>query len=162
MKIFYKFEEFIIGFSMIMVLFILSLNIILRFFFSSGITWAEELIRYSIIYITFIGGGVCFRKGIHVGVDVLLESLNKTGRKTLQIIIHLLGILFMLFLIKYGTDLVLFTKGTGQLAAALQIKMFWAYLAIPLGAFLSLIHLIIRTVKLVRGYEEFEHQGGIS
>lgn len=150
METFKKVEEGFVGITMILVLALLTVNIILRFFFSAGITWAEESIRYAIIWITFIGGAICFRRGIHVGIDLLLEYLPERSKKTLQFIINILAIIFMILLIKYGIDLVLFSMATGQLAPALQIKMYWAYLAIPTGAFLSLIHLMIQTYGMIR------------
>lgn len=150
MKTFKKVEEGFIGVTMIAVVIMLTVNIILRFFFSAGITWAEEFIRYAIIWITFIGGAICFRRGIHVGIDLLMESLPEKGQKLLSLFINVLAIILMLLLIKYGIDLVLFSMNTGQLTPALQINMYWAYLAIPVGALLSLIHLLINTYGMIR------------
>lgn len=150
MKIFNKTTEGFIGIAMMTVTLLLFVNIILRFFFSAGITWAEELIRYAIIWITFIGSSVCFQRGIHVSIDLLIDFLPEKGKKLLNLIINVLAIIFMVFLIKFGFDLVSFSKGTGQLAPALRIEMFWVYLAIPVGAFLSLIHLIIQLYDNVR------------
>lgn len=160
METFKKIEEGFVGVTMILVLVLLTVNIILRFFFSAGISWSEEFIRYAIIYITFIGGAICFRRGVHVGIDVFMEYLSKRGQKVLQIILNVLAIIFMVLLIKYGTDLVLFSKGTGQLAPALQIKMYWAYLAIPIGSLLSLIHLMIQTYGMVKKFSNDEQLEG--
>lgn len=152
MKIFNKTEEAFVGITIMTVTFFLFINIILRFFFSAGISWTEEFIRYAIIWITFIGASICFRRGIHVGIDVLIDYLPGKSKKTLSMIINLLAIVFMIFLIKYGFDLVLFSKGTGQLSPALQVPMFWVYLAIPIGALLSLIHLFIQTFEMIRNF----------
>lgn len=150
MKYIEKTEEVLIGSAMIAVIVLLTVNITLRFFFSAGITWAEEFIRYSIIYITFIGSSVCFHKGIHVGVDILMDSLNEKGKRILSLIINFLSIVFMVLLIKYGMDLVMFSRDTGQLAPAMGIKIYWFYLAIPLGALLSLIKIIFHSAQLLR------------
>lgn len=67
----------------------------------------------------------------------------------------------MAFLIKYGIDLVHFSKSTGQLAPALQIEMSWIYLAIPVGASLSFIQIIIQIVLLFKnGGQKSAQQGG--
>lgn len=161
MRILNKTTEGIIGIALMIVTFLLFINIILRFFFSSGITWAEEFIRYGIIWITFIGSSVCFQRGTHVAVDLLLDFVPAKGKKVLSFIIHVLAIIFMIFIIKYGIDLVNFSKSTGQLAAALQIEMYWVYMAIPFGAALSLIQIIFQLIMLFKkdGHESAS-QGG--
>lgn len=132
---------------------LLFVNIVLRFFFDANTSWAEEFIRYAMIWITFIGASICFRKGIHVGVDLLINSLPEKGKRILQIYINVLAGIFMVFLIKYGFDLVSFSVSTGQISPSLQVKTFWIYLAIPLGAILSMIHLTIQTYNLIRKSE---------
>lgn len=149
MKLFYKAEEAFVGVTIMVVTFLLFISIVLRLF-SLGITWSEELIRYAIIWITFIGSGICFRKGIHVGIDVLMDALPQKGKNVLGLIINVLAIIFMIFLIKYGFSLVMFSKGTGQITPALQVPMYWIYLAIPLGAILSLFHLCMQTFGMIR------------
>lgn len=153
MESFKKIEEGFVGLTMISVLMLLTINIILRFFFSAGISWSEEFIRYGIIWITFIGSAICFRRGIHVGIDLLMESLAEKNKKTLSLIINFSSIIFMIILIKYGIDFVMFGVKMGQLMPALQLKMYWVYLAIPVGAFLSLIHLLIQTYGMIKKTE---------
>lgn len=150
MAIFKKIEEFFIGSALLAATALLFVNIILRYFFSANTTWAEEFIRYAMIWITFIGASVCFRRGIHVGVDLLMNSLKRTGQKYLTVYINILSIIFMGFLVKFGVDLVLFSINTGQITPSLKINMYWIYLAIPVGATLSIIHLVLQTVQLIK------------
>lgn len=149
MKIIRSTEDAFVGITLIVVTFVLFLNIILRYFFSANTTWAEEFIRYAIIWITFIGSAICFRKGKHVGVELLVDALPPKLSKGLQVIINILSIIFMVLLAKYGIDLVIFSMQTGQVAASLPIKTYWVYLAIPTGAILSLLHLIIDSYHLI-------------
>ncbi|MEQ6390636.1 TRAP transporter small permease [Bacillaceae bacterium S4-13-58] len=144
-----KAEEFVIAISLLGATLLLFVNIVLRNVFSSNPTWAEELIRYVMIWTTFIGASVCFRKGMHVGVDFLLELSKGIYKKGLILFVNLASMSLMLFLIKYGWDLVLFTKQTNQITPSLQIPLYYIYLAIPVGSLLSLIHLVIQTIQIV-------------
>lgn len=153
MKVLKKVEDFFVGISIIAATLLLFVNIVLRFFFDANTSWAEEFIRYAMIWITFIGASICFRKGIHVGVDLLINSLPEKGKRILQIYINVLAGIFMVFLIKYGFDLVSFSVSTGQISPSLQVKTFWIYLAIPLGAILSMVHLTVQTYNLIRKSE---------
>lgn len=153
MKTLKKVEDLFVGTAIMAATLLLFVNIVLRFFFDANTSWAEEFIRYAMIWITFIGASICFRKGIHVGVDLLMNSLPEKGKRVLQIYINILAGIFMILLIKYGFDLVSFSVSTGQISPSLQVKTFWIYLAIPLGAILSMVHLTVQTYNLIRKSE---------
>ncbi|WP_077623328.1 TRAP transporter small permease [Sediminibacillus massiliensis] len=149
MKVLKKIEETSIAVGLLAVTVLLFVNIILRYVFSANTTWAEEFIRYVMIWITFVGASVCFRKGLHVGVDFVLDLLKGKVKKGLQLFISLASMAFMILLIWFSIELVMFTKQTGQITPSLQIPLYWVYLAIPVGAALSLLHLIVRFVNII-------------
>ncbi|MTD30710.1 TRAP transporter small permease [Planomicrobium sp. YIM 101495] len=153
MNILKKTEDIFVGSAILAATLVLFINIILRYFFSANTSWAEEFIRYAMIWIAFIGSAICFRRGIHVGVDLLINYFSGKGKVILQTIINVVSILFMALLVKYGIDLVLFSMNTGQITPSLEIKTFWIYLAIPLGAVLSIFHIVHRTYLMLRGVE---------
>lgn len=149
MKLLQTIEEAFIGFLIMGVTGLLFVNVILRYVFSANLSWAEELIRFGIIWVTFIGSSICFQKGIHVGIDVLIDALPGIKKTILQLIINILSLLLMVFLVKYGFDLVIFSAERGQIAPALKIKIYWVYLAIPVGAVLSILYILIDTYSLL-------------
>ncbi|MFS0689372.1 TRAP transporter small permease [Sporosarcina sp. 179-K 8C2 HS] len=150
MQILKKAEDAFVGITLLVATGLLFVNIILRYFFAANTTWAEEFIRYAMIWIAFIGSSICFRRGIHVGVDLLLNSLKAKGKRLLNVYINILAIIFMGFLVKFGVDLVMFSMSTGQITPSLKIKLYWIYLAIPLGAALSILHIAINTIQIIR------------
>lgn len=151
MNILKKSEDIFVGTAILAATIVLFVNIVLRYFFSANTSWAEEFIRYAMIWIAFIGSSICFRRGIHVGIDLLMNYFTGKGRVALQIYINLISLVFMFFLIKYGYDLVMFSVNTGQITPSLEIQTFWIYLAIPLGALLSVVHIVHQTYLLLRG-----------
>lgn len=159
MHILKKTEDVFVGFTLLVATLLLFVNIVLRYFFDANTTWAEEFIRYAMIWIAFIGSSICFRKGIHVGVDLLMNSLGIKGKRVLSIYINILAITFMAFLVKFGFDLVLFSINSGQITPSLKIKTFWIYLAIPVGALLSILHIVLNTVQLIRNKTIVESEG---
>ncbi|NGP44857.1 TRAP transporter small permease [Bacillaceae bacterium SIJ1] len=138
---------------------VLFINIVLRAGFSANTTWAEEFIRYCMIWITFIGSALCFRRGLHVGIDLFVEFLSKPGQKIVRLLVYVCSLVMLVFMAKYGYDLVQFSQRTGQITPSLRIEMFWVYLAIPIGAILSIIHVIERMVGLLRGHEPTSEAG---
>ncbi len=56
-------------------------NVVLRYGFNSGITVSEELSRWAFVWMTFLGAIVAVREGGHLGTDMLVSRLGKTGKK---------------------------------------------------------------------------------
>lgn len=155
MKKLLKIEEAVIAIGLLVVTALLFVNIVLRYGFAANTTWAQEFIRYVMVWITFIGASVCFQKGMHLGVDFVMDLLKGKAKKGLQLFINIASIVFMGILIKYSLDLVLFTKDTGQITPSLQIPLYYIYLAIPIGAALSVLHLIFNLMEIIQNKQSF-------
>lgn len=118
---------------------ILFVNVVARYVFNTGFVWAEELVRYEIIWMVFIGGSVAVRKGIHIGIEVLLHVLPKGGARILRMLVGAICVIFCLVLLFYSTELALQTRSFGQRSSAMQLPFWIIQLAIPIGAALMAI-----------------------
>jgi C4-dicarboxylate transporter DctQ subunit len=130
---------------------VLFMNVVLRYFFRMSTIWAEEFIRYSMIWISFIGSAVCFRKGIHFGVDLILRVKSRLFVRGVKIFIETACLAFCCFLLKYSLDLVLFTKGTRQISLAMQVPLWTVYAVIPFSAALGVLYEVVRVLMLCIG-----------
>src|SRR2546426_3213957 len=50
-------------------------NVLLRFFTDNSILWVEEVSRYLMIWLTFLGSGIVLRYGGHIGIDTLQQRM---------------------------------------------------------------------------------------
>jgi C4-dicarboxylate transporter DctQ subunit len=151
-KVLCAIEEVIIAVGLITSALILFINVVLRYFFQSGIVWAEEFTRYSIIWITFVGGSVAVRYGAHLSVSALLEVVNAKNKRLLTAIAYIISIIFTIFLFVYGTQNTLSIMATKQLTPSMEIPAYWINLAIPVGGFLLTLRFIQAFIKDVIGY----------
>jgi TRAP-type C4-dicarboxylate transport system permease small subunit len=55
-------------------------NVVLRYLFNSGIATSEELSRWLLVWLTFLGAIVAMREHAHLGVDSLIRALPPRGR----------------------------------------------------------------------------------
>ena len=55
-------------------------NVVLRYAFNSGITVSEELSRWAFVWMTFLGAIVAVKEGGHLGTDMLVGRLGRTGK----------------------------------------------------------------------------------
>ncbi|HWR44479.1 TRAP transporter small permease [Sporomusa sp.] len=77
-------------------------NVILRYFFNSGLTWAEEVSRFLFIWLIFLGAILALRDNEHLGVDTLVRKLSLKGKKILFVINNVI-ILITLLLVLDGS-----------------------------------------------------------
>lgn len=61
-------------------------NVVLRYGFNSGIAISEELSRWLLVWLTFLGAIVALRTHHHLGVDTLVRLLPATGKRICFII----------------------------------------------------------------------------
>lgn len=55
-------------------------NVVLRYVFNSGIATSEELSRWLLVWLTFLGAIVALRQHAHLGVDTLVRALPPKGK----------------------------------------------------------------------------------
>lgn len=141
---------------------IIFVNVVMRYVFNTGFIWAEEFVRYEIVWLVFIGGSVAARKGIHIGVEAVLHVLPPVMERALKVIVGLICIGFCLALIVYGTELVAQTRVFNQRTSAMQAPFWIAQLAVPLGAALMLLRFAQRLWRDVLGFEQRTEAEAIS
>lgn len=137
-----KVEEAFCAASLLATALVLFVNVVLRYVFSASTSWAEELIRYLMIWITFIGGSVCVRRGAHIRMDFLLSVLPEKMAGALTRLVYLIAAGFCVALFRYSYQLVRFTVELEQTSPAMGIPMWIPYLAMPLGSALMALRFV--------------------
>ncbi len=64
-------------------------NVIGRYAFSSPIVWAEELLRYALIWIVYLGAIMVTWRLDHLSIDIFVRSCGPMLRKILRIVFDL-------------------------------------------------------------------------
>jgi TRAP-type C4-dicarboxylate transport system permease small subunit len=57
-------------------------NVVLRYVFNSGIAVSEELSRWLFVWMTFLGAVVALKENGHLGTDMLVSRLGRTGKRS--------------------------------------------------------------------------------
>jgi TRAP-type C4-dicarboxylate transport system permease small subunit len=115
------------------------LQVFTRYVLEDPLIWTEEVARYLFVWITLIGGAAAVRTRGHFGLDIL-RRFAPPLRTPLGAMTMLIVFLFLALLLYTG---ILETRQAAlQMSPALQVRMHWAYLAIPIGAALALWHVV--------------------
>lgn len=123
-----------------MITVIVSIEVILRYFFGMTLYITEELSRYSMVWMVFLGSSLAIRENSHHRVELLVNLFAPKTRAWFNLIAQLLLAVFLVFLIIEGGIALSFQFE--QIIPTLNISMFWFYLALPVGGVLMLINLL--------------------
>ncbi len=127
-------EEAAIGVLLLVASFVLFANVVARYGFNHGFPWAEELTRYAIVWMVFIGASLAASRGAHISVDVLWRLVgDRPARRILAIGVDLLCVLLSLAMVVFGWDLVAQAREFGQVTPSLQVPLWAVQLAVPVG-----------------------------
>lgn len=130
-------ENYIMSVGLLAISAIVFSNVIARYFFATSFSWSEELSRYIIVWITFVGVSSCARHDAHVKVDVLPGMLKGNARRVHEIAINLvmMGLCAYMTYVSFGFMMVQFRGGNTSVSIALPI---WTiYLSTVLGFLFS-------------------------
>lgn len=108
-------------------------QILMRFVLEQPAEWTEVLIRFSLIWMVFLAIPMAFRQGAMVSVDVLHRWSPPAMRRVLEYVVCAASLLLIAVLLWWGWDYA--QRGSVQTMAGLEsVSMFWAYVAVPVGA----------------------------
>jgi TRAP-type C4-dicarboxylate transport system permease small subunit len=110
-----------------------------RFVLRNPSSFTEEAARYMMIWVGLLGSAYASGQKAHLALDLITAKLHGTRKRASEIFIHVVVLLFALIvLVGGGGRLVYIQLSLGQQSAALQLKLGYVYLAVPLaGAFIA-------------------------
>ncbi|WP_194436456.1 TRAP transporter small permease [Vibrio fluminensis] len=130
-------EKYLAIFLFLLMLTVISVQILSRYFFSFAIPWTEELSRWLYIYIVFIGASEAISRRDHIAIDMLPNRLGDKANLVLDIFIHGLFAVISVVIIHYGY---LFAERMDRLGSVtMDVPMSALYGAVPLGFVLVFI-----------------------
>lgn len=109
-----------------------------RFVVGKPLFFSDEIARFAMLWLTFLGAGYAYRKGALISVDIVLEYAGKTLSCLLRIAIILCSALFAFIMVKYGYELM--DRVASQTAPSTRISMMWPYMSVPAGGVVILIN----------------------
>jgi len=113
------------------------LQIVARFILLVSIPWTDELARYLMIWASFVGLGVAYRKRELICVAFFREKLPPPLLKVALLISDLLCSVFAIVIVIYGV--ILCFQNLAQASPSMRISLGIIYSVVPLGCLLFLL-----------------------
>lgn len=150
-------------------------NVIARYVFNSNILWALEVTVFLFAWLVLIGVSYCVKKNLHLGVDVLVNTLPQPTRRYVTLLAALLCVAFSLALLKGSWDywypfvttrafmetedvpmpffLTFLADWLNEGEAYEKLPRFIPYFALPLGMALLTFRFVQAAVRIAMGNE---------
>ncbi|MDJ0621428.1 MAG: TRAP transporter small permease [Desulfocapsaceae bacterium] len=125
----------ILGMTMVAVV---VLQVIFRYILNNSLFWSEELVRYLLMWLTFLGASCAYHRNVHPGIDVLSNRLPPLWKQRLSVCVHLISLVFFGVMIYHGTIFAYFVRA--QISPAMAIPKWLIFSVVPLSGVLFFMH----------------------
>ncbi len=116
------------------------LQVFFRYVLNESLFWAEEAVRFSMVWSVLLGSALVARDRAHIRIDVVENMLPPVARRRLDLALDVLMIVFMVILMITGIQFA--GRSMMQTSASLDLPMWAVYGAIPIGAFLQALFVL--------------------
>ncbi len=123
------------------------LNVITRYFVHYSFASTEEIEVACLVWLTMLGASAGFRRGIHLGFDLLVIRFPRLGKNVLFPLASLLTILTLCVLIRFSLLQIRDELALKIASEALSIPQWWYTLALPVGGVLAIFRIIEATFR---------------
>lgn len=121
-------------------------NVVMRYVTHDSLEWGEEVARYMMIWLTFLGAGSVLRLGGHIAVENLQDALPRPLAIAMRAVVACLLMGFFVFMAVYGW--MYMERAKYQTTPVTQIPFSYIYAAMTVGGILLIIHFLF----ILRGY----------
>jgi len=125
----------------------LFVNIILRYFFNSGLPWSDELARFMFVWITFMGAIGALKDQKHLGFTAVIKRLPRVPKLICFLVSNAI-ILVMLYMVFVGS-IAMAGLGWHNLSPAIGIPLTFKWIAGTIMAFIMFIIIAVNVYKAV-------------
>lgn len=151
-SVFSSFEMTLAGLLLLVMSVIAFLQVITRYCFFYSLVWSEEITRYCMILMTFMGAAYAVAKQDHISID-LLSDFFKKHQIPIALILNLMVFLFLLVCVAYGSALTLSTWEADQRTPAIGFPLFIVYALVVFSLILAAFHAFVRIVSIQKSKE---------
>lgn len=147
-RILVRANAFVAGTMLAVMVTLVFANVVSRYMFNYSFSWVEEVTRYMMIWLAYLSAGLALRHRRHVSVELLQDALPRPAVLAVRAMVALIVVGFFGVVAYHGFRYAAFAWI--QSTPVLGLSLGLIYLAIPLGALLMIVHLLLVLRPFVR------------
>ncbi len=147
--------KILMGSVLAVMVLIVFVNVVLRKFFHSGISFTEEALRYLFVWMSYLGIVAAYKTNSHIRVTMLVDGLSPKARAALGLIMNVAILYALWFCTRGGFVYIEANAGTyGELLKVpYYIVIYSVIFACVAMGFLTLLTMV-KQARLLFGREE--------
>jgi TRAP-type C4-dicarboxylate transport system permease small subunit len=114
--------------------------------------WGEEIVRYSFIYLAWIGCAAAVRERGHIRIDVIMQYVGRRAKALLYMFGDIVMFVVAVVALIYSWETVHVSWKFGSVTHGLRISQVWFLMAVPIGFALVIFRLI---QSFIRDFNDF-------
>lgn len=118
------------------------IEVVRREVFAYSSIWGEEIVRYSFIYLAWIGAAAAVKERGHIRIDVLMHYVPQTGKSLLYIFGDLVMFVVALIALYWSFETVHVSWKFSSVTHGLRISQVYFLMAVPFGFALVIFRLV--------------------
>jgi TRAP-type C4-dicarboxylate transport system permease small subunit len=117
---------------------IVIVTVVTRYGFNYVLSWSEEVPRYLLIWISFLGAAACVDLRDHIAFDYLFKRFPAGARHAVQLLINVAIFGFGWIMLLYGIRFV--QDFGGDFMESIPFTNVWYYTALPVSGGLMMLY----------------------
>ena len=117
----------------VMLVITMAIEVLRREIFAYSSIWGEEIVRYSFIYLAWIGAAAAVKERAHIRIDVVMHYLSPRAKALLYIFGDLVMFVVAIIALYWSIETVLVSAKFGSVTDGLRISKVWFLMAVPAG-----------------------------
>jgi len=117
----------------VMLVITMAVEVLRREVFAYSSIWGEEIVRYSFIYLAWIGAAAAVKERAHIRIDVIMHYLGPRTKALMYIFGDLVMFFVAVIALYWSIETVLVSAKFGSVTDGLRISKVWFLMAVPAG-----------------------------
>lgn len=139
-------ERWLLLLFYVMLVLTMAVEVLRREIFMFSSIWGEEIVRYSFIYLAWIGAAAAIRERAHIRIDVLFAYLGSRAKALMYIFGDFVMIGVSIVALYWSFETVLVSAKFGSVSHGLRVSMVWFLMSVPIG-FSLMIWRLLQSLK---------------
>ncbi len=124
------------------------LQILFRYIIEDALTWTEEMARYAMIFVVYLGVGMGTKSDSHMGVTVFVDLFKGRARTAVLVLTYCLTLMIYIVLMILSWQMVQRALAAPQYSPAMRVPIFLMYTALPIGFANAILRLVQKLIRI--------------